>query len=108
MLFRVSAAVIELLRSLDLRMGDDSIASQSAEIAERCESALLHELGHAGDQRLDYIRADGVIEHRGGANLHGSAAEEEVAEGVIEIRDAADAGERSIRERFRHLRHLCE
>ena len=58
------------------------------------------------DQRLDDVRADRVIEHGRGADLHGAAAEQEVVERMRERRDAADARERAIGKRLRHLRHL--
>src|SRR5437763_11321238 len=99
----VPAAVVELLRSLDLRVGDDEVAAQAAEVGQRLPAALggaLEERGHAGGQRLDHVRAYGVIEHGGGAHLHGSASEEEIVEGVIERGDAADAGERAVGERI--------
>ena len=47
-----------------------------------------------------------MVEHRGGADLGGAAAEEEVVEGVFEGGDAADAGEGFVGERFCELGHL--
>ena len=58
---------------------------------------LVEEGARALEQPGDDVGTDGVIEHRRGADLHRAAAEQEVVQGVAEIRDAADAGERSRR-----------
>src|SRR3989442_1777674 len=81
----VSATIIELLRAFDLRVRHDAFAADAAEVLDALEAAALHEFSHSGKERLDDIRPDGLIEHCRGANLHGSAAKEEIAERVVKV-----------------------
>ena len=57
---------------------------------------------------LNHVRADRVIEHRGGADLHRAASEQEIVQRVREFGDAADAGKAPVGKRGGHLRHLRE
>src|SRR5437870_3017916 len=59
-------------------------------------------------QFLDDIWSDRVIEHRGSAHLHSSAAEEEVAKGLRHFGDSTNSGEALAGERLRERRHLRE
>src|SRR5207253_5816287 len=102
----VSAPIIELFRTLDLGVADDAVATDPAELLQIREAAALHEFGHPGNETFDHIGSDRLNEHRRGADLRSAAAEEEVAEGVIEVGDAADARKRFVRKGLRHLRHL--
>src|SRR6185503_5997219 len=69
----VSAVVFLPFRTSDLRVDDDLVAADAAEILDRLVAALLHELLHAVDQVLDHRLADRAIEHRRGADLHRAA-----------------------------------
>src|SRR5688572_2779613 len=110
-LFVVAAMVVGLIGTLDLRVRNDALAAESAEVSQSLPASglvLFEERGHPREEGLDHIRADGVVEHRGRAHLRGSAAEQEVTERMIERRDPADSGELLVGECFRQLRHLGE
>src|SRR5262245_21570119 len=75
----------------DLRMGDDAIASRATKVLERLPAVTLHRVGHARCQLFDDVRTYRMVEHRGRADLHGAASEEEIIQRVAEFRNAADA-----------------
>ena len=107
----VAAVIVGGVRPLDPGVRDDPVAAQAPEVLEAFPAAvrvLLQELRHALTELPDHVRADGVIEHRGGADLDRAAAEQEVIERVREVRDAADAREAPVGQSRRHLRHLRE
>ena len=68
----------------------------------RVMDEVRHELRHPRGEPLDDVRAHGVVEHRRRAHLHRPAPEQEVVEGVRELRDAPDAGEAPLGKRPGH------
>src|SRR5688572_3376675 len=110
-LFVVAAMVVGLIGTLDLRMRNHALAAEPAEVRQILPASgliLFEERGHPGEKGLDDVRADSMVKHRCRAHLRGSAAEQEVTEGMIERRDSADSGEFLVRKRFRQLCHLGE
>src|SRR6476469_7911194 len=75
--FRLVAAVIFLrVGPLDLRVRDDAVAAEAADVLERVPAlvgVLLEERLHARQQALDDVRPDRMIEHRRRAHLSGAA-----------------------------------
>src|SRR5438309_1322742 len=68
----VTAAIIELLRTLDQRMRRHAIATNSAELFEVRVAATLHELAHPREQSFDDVWPDRLIEHGSRSDLRGS------------------------------------
>ena len=66
-----------------------AISSKASEVLERGPAVPLHCRRHPGKQLLEHVRADRVIEHRRGADLHRAASQEEIVQRVLERRDAA-------------------
>src|SRR5687768_18565909 len=87
-------------------MRDDTVTPDPAEVVQAGPPMALHRVAQAREKRFDDVWTDGVIEHRGGAHLHGPAPEQEVIERVGELRDASDTRERFVGKRLRELRHL--
>src|SRR5207248_8786814 len=86
---------------LDVAVGDDAIAAEAAEVVERMPASVrvrVEKRLHAGEQPLDYVRPDRMIQHGRGAHLRGTAAEQEIIERVRKIRDAANPREAPLRE----------
>src|SRR5207248_1745792 len=101
--------IVRGIRPPNLRLQDDSVPSDTAEIFDVLEPVLgmlLEKPIEAGEQLLDHIRTDRLVEHRCRADLHGTAAEEEIGERLIKVRDSADSRKTAIGERLGELRHL--
>src|SRR4051794_27429972 len=105
----MTAEILFRLGASDLRMGHDAIAAQAAEVLDAMPAPFgvaLEEPFQPVQQLANDAGADGVIEHRRGADLHGAAAEQEVVQRVRELSDSTDAGKFAIGKRLSHLRHL--
>src|SRR5205823_12237754 len=79
------------------------------EVVDRPPPAIgvpLEKAAQSVVQRADDIRPDRVIEHGGGADLYGPAAEKEIAQCMLERGDAADSRETLVRKSLCELRHL--
>src|SRR5881394_2247912 len=103
--------IVRGIRPPNLRLQDDSVPSDTPEIFDAIESVLgmlLEKPIETGEQLLDNVRTDRLVEHRCRADLHGTAAEEEIGERLIEVRDSADSRKTAIGERLGELRHLGE
>src|SRR5262249_61261019 len=102
----VPAAIVLFRRPADLRLRDDAIAADAHEVCHALPALAgvgLEESAEAAGELANHVGADGVIEHRRGAHLHGAAAEEEIIQRVLEGRDAADAREALVGKRLREL-----
>src|SRR5947207_5812205 len=103
--------IVRGIRPPNLRLQDYSVPSDTAEIFDVLESVLgmlLEKPVEAGEQLLDHVRTYRLVEHRCRADLHGTAAEEEIGKGLIEVRDSADSRKTAVGERLGELRHLGE
>src|SRR5687768_6153392 len=108
---RESTVIIRIRWPANLRMRNNAIASNAAEIFHALPTLIriaLDELAQAVIQIANHVRADRGIQHRRSANLHGAASQQEVIDRLPEIRHAANSRERLVRKCAGHGCHLRE
>src|SRR5436309_11101372 len=93
----VPALITARVRAANLRLQHESVAAGATEVLDTLPSVrgvLLEKGIEARVEALDHVRPHRLVEHGRGADLHRSAAEEEVRERLGKARDPADARKR--------------